>query len=57
VQPLPARERQLELALPGIDSGADPVILAHLRRPFLVMRTLGSFNHPSPMKKPIAILL
>jgi hypothetical protein len=25
--------------------------------PFLVMRTHGSFNHPGPMKKPIAILL
>src|SRR5215470_18799768 len=32
-------------------------MLAHLRRPFLVMRTLGSFNHPGPMKKPIAISL
>jgi hypothetical protein len=25
--------------------------------PFLVMRTHGSFNHPGPMKMPIAILL
>src|SRR5258708_1601463 len=32
-------------------------MLAHLRRPFLVMRTYSSFNHPGPMKKPTAILL
>jgi hypothetical protein len=32
-------------------------MLVHLRRPFLVMRTLGSFNHPGPDEEPIAILL
>jgi hypothetical protein len=32
-------------------------MFAHLPRPFLVMRTLGSFNHPGPMKRPTAILL
>jgi len=45
-----AGERHIELALAGVDAGADHAMLAHLRRPFLVMRTLGSFNHPGPMK-------
>src|SRR5882672_4486311 len=50
-------DRHIELAFAGVDAGADYGMLAHLRRPFLVMRTLGSFNHPGPMKTPIAILL
>src|SRR6266545_2721650 len=50
-------ERRIELAFAGIDAGADHVMLAHLRRPFLVMRTLGSFNHTGPDEEPIAILL
>jgi hypothetical protein len=32
-------------------------MFGHLRRPFLVMRTLGSFNHPGPDEEPIVILL
>src|SRR5690349_7087219 len=51
------RQRHIQLALAGIDAGANRDMLAHLRRPFLEMRTLGSFNHTGPMKKPIAILL
>ncbi|MDQ8732882.1 hypothetical protein RCO31_34615, partial [Bradyrhizobium sp. LHD-71] len=47
----------VELLLCNIDSGNNRVRLAHLRRPFLVMRTHGSFNHPGPMKMPTAILL
>src|SRR5215468_2951337 len=43
-------ERHIELAFASVDAGADYVMLAHLPRPFLVMRTLGSFNHPGPMK-------
>src|SRR5207248_2620904 len=43
-------DRHVQLVLAGIDPGAHGAILAHLRRPFLVMRTLGSFNHPGPMK-------
>src|SRR5213592_101732 len=43
-------DRHVQLVLAGIDPGAHGVMLAHLLRPFLVMRTLGSFNHPGPMK-------
>src|SRR5439155_20801300 len=43
-------DRHVQLVLAGIDPGAHGAILAHLLRPFLVMRTLGSFNHPGPMK-------
>jgi len=43
-------ERGIELAFAGIDAGADHAMLTHLRRPFLVMRTLGSFNHTGQMK-------
>src|SRR6266436_5436394 len=51
LQPLRATtERHLELAFAGIDAGTDCAMLAHLLRPFLVMRTHGSFNHPGPMK-------
>src|SRR5262249_9819373 len=50
-------DRHIELAFAGVDAGAGYGMLTHLRRPFLVMRTLRSFNHPGPMKKPIAILL
>src|SRR5262249_34333127 len=50
-------ERRIELAFAGIDAGADCVLLAHLRRRFLVMRTLGSFNHTGPDEEPNAILL
>src|SRR5205807_713841 len=52
-----AIDRHIELVFAGIDAGADYAMLAHLRRPFLVMRTYSSFNHPGPMKKPTAILL
>src|SRR5437899_2527845 len=52
-----AIERHIELAFACVDAGANYAMLTHLPRPFLVMRTLGSFNHPGPMKKPIAILL
>src|SRR5207247_2955561 len=43
-------DRYVQLVLACIDPGAHGAILAHLLRPFLVMRTLGSFNHPGPMK-------
>src|SRR5579863_3699986 len=43
-------DRHIELAFAGIDTGANHAMLAHLPRPFLVMRTQGSFNHPGPMK-------
>src|SRR5260370_28204100 len=43
-------DRDVQLVLAGIDPGAHGAILAHLLRPFLVMRTLGSFNHPGPMR-------
>src|SRR5215468_4428947 len=46
-----AVQRHIELVFASIDASADHAMLAHLRRPFLVMRTLGSFNHPGPMKK------
>src|ERR1700761_9776969 len=55
--PLTSLQRGIELALTRIDACTDRVMLAHLRRPFLVMRTLGSFNHPGPDEAPIAILL
>src|SRR5436189_274087 len=45
-----AMDRYIELVFAGIDPGADHARLAHLRRPFLVMRTYSSFNHPGPMK-------
>src|SRR4029078_5238905 len=51
LQPQPARERHFELAFAGINLATQHVMLVHLRRPFLVMRTHGSFNHPGPMKK------
>src|SRR4029450_2021452 len=52
LQPIrPALQRHIELVFASIDASADHAMLAHLRRPFLVMRTLGSFNHPGPMKK------
>src|ERR1700738_2590071 len=54
---LPSVPCGIELALASIDARTDRVMLAHLRRPFLVMRTLGSFNHPGPDEAPIAILL
>src|SRR3974390_2795078 len=54
---LASTQCDIELALASIDAGADRGIFAHLRRPFLVMRTLGSFNHPGPDEEPIAILL
>jgi hypothetical protein len=58
LQPLRAAvERDVELVFAGIDPGADYATLGHLRRPSLVMRTLGSFNHPGPDEVPIAILL
>jgi hypothetical protein len=47
----------VELLLGDIDSGDHRASLVHLRRPFLVMRTHGSFNHTGLMKKPTAILL
>src|SRR5262249_30047892 len=50
-------QRHLELVFAGIDAGADHAMLAHLPRPFLVMRTHGSFNHPGPDEEPTAILL
>ena len=50
-------QSDIKLTFAGVDPGADRDRLAHLRRPFLGMRTLGSFNHPGPMKRPIAILL
>src|SRR6266550_241774 len=43
-------QRHIELGFAGIDAGGIDVILTHLRRPFLAMRTLGSVNHPGPMK-------
>src|SRR5712671_7625168 len=43
-------DRYIELVFAGIDPGADHARLAHLRGPFLVMRTYSSFNHPGPMK-------
>jgi hypothetical protein len=52
-----AIERNVELPFAGIDPSADRGTFSHLRRPFLVMRTLGSFNHPGPDEAPIAILL
>jgi len=52
-----AIERDVELPLAGIDPGTDCGTLGHLRRPSLVMRTLGSFNHPGADEVPIAILL
>src|SRR5262249_42275537 len=58
LQPLrAAMQRHLELVFAGIDAGADHAMLAHLPRPFLVMRTHGSFNHPGPDEEPTAILL
>src|SRR5262245_2107643 len=50
-------DRHIELVLCRVDAGADHAMFAHLPRPFLVMRTLGSFNHPGPSEEPIAILL
>src|SRR5215510_1303799 len=50
-------DRHIELVLCRVDAGADHAMLAHLPRPFLVMRTLGSFNHPGPSEEPIVILL
>jgi hypothetical protein len=51
LQPLGAAiECYVKLVFAGIDAGAYRVMIAHLPRPFLVMRTLGSFNHPGPMK-------
>jgi len=50
-------ESHVELVLAGVDAGTNHAMLGHLRRPFLVMRTLGSFNHPGPDEEPIAILL
>ena len=44
------RERHIELVLTSVDTGAGYAMLAHLPRPFLVMRTHSSFNHPGPMK-------
>src|SRR5258708_36251270 len=52
-----AVEGYVELPFAGIDPGADRGTLGHLRRPSLVMRTLGSFNHSGPDEVPIAILL
>src|SRR5260370_25681727 len=40
----------IELVFAGIDTCTECDMLSHLRRPFLVMRTHGSFNHPGPMK-------
>src|SRR5258708_23714397 len=45
-----AGQRHIELGFAGIDTGGIDGILTHLRRPFLAMRTLGSVNHPGPMK-------
>ena len=52
-----ALDRHVELPFAGIDPGTDRGMLGHLRRPSLVMRTLGSFNHTGPDEVPIAILL
>src|ERR1043166_4777370 len=52
-----AIKSHIEFAFAGIDTGADHDMPAHLRRPFLVMRTLGSFNHPGLDEEPAAILL
>src|ERR1043166_9998848 len=52
-----AIKSHIEFAFAGIDTGADHGMPAHLRRPFLVMRTLGSFNHPGLDEEPAAILL
>jgi hypothetical protein len=54
---LTAVQRDIELIFARVDAGRRCGMLAHLRRPFLVMRTLGSFNHPGPDEEPIAILL
>ena len=51
-------QRHVELVLAGVDPGnnrgsnrgGSRDSLAHLPRPFLAMRTLGSVNHPGPMK-------
>src|SRR6266403_718939 len=54
VRDLPAQlaavDGNVQFGLGHVDSGHDCVSLAHLPRPFLVMRTPGSFNHPGPMK-------
>src|SRR6202011_2399730 len=58
LQPIGALiESHIEFTFAGIDTGAHHGMLAHLRRPFLVMRTLGSFNHPGLDEEPAAILL
>ena len=58
LQPIGALiESHIEFTFAGIDTGTDHGMSAHLRRPFLVMRTLGSFNHPGLDEEPAAILL
>src|ERR1043166_3143055 len=52
-----AIKSHIEVAFAGIDTGADHGMPAHLRRPFLVIRPLGSFNHPGLDEEPAAILL
>src|SRR5579862_6184284 len=43
-------QRHVELAFASIDAGANHATFAHLPRPFLVRRTLGSFNHTGQTK-------
>src|SRR6185437_16015147 len=45
-----AIDGDVQFSLGDVDSGCDCGRLGHLRHPFLVMRTLGSFNHPGLMK-------
>jgi hypothetical protein len=47
---LRAVDGDVEFEFADVDAGADHAKLGHLRHPFLVMRTLGSFNHPGLMK-------
>ena len=54
---LDAVNGDVQLLLCNVDTGGNRANLLHLRRPFLVMRTHGSFNHPGSMKMPIAIWL
>src|SRR5436190_23541178 len=43
-------DRHIEFIFADINTSADCGMIAHLLRPFLVMRTHGPFNHPGPMK-------
>ena len=45
-----AGQRHVKRALAGIDPSCSDVMLHHLPRPLLAMRTLSSVNHTGPMK-------